>query len=382
MKEKGMIQLQRTGRFAVAVMLMAGLGLAPAAAAEPAEQKHQPNPKLAALPVNAWVRVADKQPAPDGILAYAGGIFDSEHNVYLLFGGGHADYWGNEVCALDIKALTWKRMYEPDAQARYTNDNIDHAKGKLKDSDKPYTRHSYQMQVFVPTAKKMFIWSGCGPGWGKIAPTCVSPKDAWYYDCGANKWELVATDGPACYGGGTCYDSKRDAIWALPGVSWPKLWKFDVKTAKWSSHALKPESSATCHLDLVYNPKRDLIAAAVGERQKAYVINPETFTVEQPDTSLYKPHGGGGMVYLPEQDVAVNVFKEGGVLDFETRKWYPLAPGKVFEGSSWIYGNCNYSPIDKVIIVVNAKGTWAYKPPEKYDLAALAKSQSAPDPGK
>ena len=366
-------------RSSLALIVLAGA--AAAQAAEPSSPKHEPNPKLAALPANTWTRVADKQPAPNGILAYSGGVFDSEHNVYLLFGGGHGDYWGNEVCALDMKTLAWKRMYEPDAEGRYLKDNLDHAKGKLKDSDKPYTRHSYQMQVFVPTAKKMFIWSGCGPGWGKqMGEHCVQPPDAWYYDYAANKWEFLNSNSPKCYGGGTCYDSKRDVIWALPGDSWPKLWKFDVKTGKWSSHALKPEASATCHLDLVYSPKQDRIVAAVGERQKAYIIDPEKFTVEQPDASLYKPHGGGGMVYLPDQDVVVNVFQKGGVFDFETKKWYPLAPEKNFEGSSWVYGDCNYSPVDKVILIVNAAGTWAYRPPEKYDFKALAEKAAAAGP--
>lgn len=361
-------------RIAIAALLASSLSSV-ALAAAPAPAKHRPNPRLAIIKPNSWVQIAGKQPAPGGILAYSGGVFDTAHNVYLLYGGGHGDYWGNEVCALDMRTLKWKAMYKPDARARYTNPNIDNTRGKLKDSDKPYTRHSYQQMVFVPTVKKMFIWSGCGPGWGKIRPTCPSPRDAWYYDYARNKWKLLATTGPKTFGGGTCYDSKRDVIWALPGTSWPKLWKFDVKTAKWSSHKLKPDSSATCHLDLVYSPQQDLIVAAVGARKKAYVINPKTFTITVPDTSTYKPHGGGGMVYLPEQDVAVNVFETIGVFDFKTKRWYSLEPSSYFKGGAWIYGNCNYSPVDNVIVIVNLNGTWAYKPPKKFDFAALAKEQ-------
>jgi hypothetical protein len=360
----------------VILACLALLALAGTAEKTAAKPTHKPNPRLAAIAPNSWVRIAERQPAPKGILAYSGGVLDTEHNVYLLFGGGHADYWGNQVCALDMSTLKWKAMYKPDAKARYTNANLDHIKGKLKDSDKPYTRHSYQQMVFVPTVKKMFIWSGCGPGWSKMHhPGCQQPRDAWYYDYKTNKWKLLASNGPGTFGGGTCYDSKRDVIWALRGSSRAKLWKFDVKTSKWSGHKLTPNSYATYHLDLIYSPKQDLIVAAIGERKKALVIDPKSFKITVPDTSTYKPHGGGGMVYLPEQDVAVNVFKTMGVFDFKTRRWYSLKPSNYFKGSAWIYGNCNYSPIDKVIVIVNRNGTWAYKPPKKFDFEALAKAQ-------
>jgi len=289
-------------------------------------------------------------------VAYSGGVFDSEHNQILVFGGGHADYWGNEVCAFDMRTLKWRVMYKPDARARYTNANIDNTKGKLKDSAKPYTRHSYQMMAFVPTAKKMFIWSGCGPGWGRIAPTCPAPRDAWYYDYAKNKWELLATNGPKGYGGGTCYDPKRDVVWALPGVSWPKLWKFDVKKKSWSKHALKPESPAGCHMNLDYSPKQDRILASIGNQGKwVYVIDPEKFAIGKADVSTFRPRGYGGQTYLPEQDVMLSLVGDPtlGAFDFKTRKWYKLdgpAGGPKMMGYA-VYGRFNYSPHDKAALL-------------------------------
>jgi hypothetical protein len=347
--------------------------------------KHQPNPRLAAMPPHSWLRLGDAPPAPKGIMAYSGGVFDSEHNVFLVFGGGHADYWGNEVCAFDMKTLAWRRMYEPDARARYTNDNIDNQRGKLKDSDKPYTRHSYQMLAFVPSVKKMFIWSGCGPGWGNIAPTCPAPPDAWYYDFVSNKWEFAAANGPKCYGGGTAYDAKRDVIWALPARSWSPLFKFDVKTSAWSKHTLKPEIPAHCHLNLAYNANRDLIVAAQGDNGKTcHLINPNNLTAEKVDTSDYQTVGYGGMIVLPDQDVALHLKGDPalGVLDFDSRKWFKLdgpEGGPKMLGYA-VYGRLRYSPIDKVALFVGPAGVWAYKPPAKYDLKALAARAASQTP--
>ncbi len=332
------------------------------------------NPKLAAMPANSWLRIGQAPPAPSGIMAYSGGAFDTVHNVILIFGGGHADYWGNEVCAFDLATLSWKKMYEPDARNRYTNDNIDNTNGKLKDSDKPYTRHSYQMLTFVPTVGKMFIWSGCGPGWGDIKPTCPSPRDAWYYDYAANKWRQIATGGPGGYGGGTCYDSKRDVVWALPGESWPPLWKFDVKTSTWSRHTMKPETSSGSHTNLVYNAKRDLILAGVAsDGKRSYLINPETFAVEKLDTAEFQPLGHGGLTMLPDHDAALALVGDSklGVFDFQSKRWAPLpeAPGDGPKLMGYaVYGRLWWSPIDKVVLFVGPSGTWAYKPPAKLTL--------------
>ncbi|MGO9920668.1 MAG: sulfatase-like hydrolase/transferase [Isosphaeraceae bacterium] len=139
------------------------------------------NPKLTAIPENTWEKVAGFAPAPSGILAYWGGVYDPVNHQFLIFGGGHADYWGNEVCAFSPATLTWKRMYEPDAQARYTSGNIDNVKGKLKDSDKPYTRHTYNQLCFVTNSASMFIFGGAGPGWGNNVVLLVVDSGVWAY---------------------------------------------------------------------------------------------------------------------------------------------------------------------------------------------------------
>jgi len=92
--------------------------LAADSAARPAPA---PNPKLAATEAKTWLRIGPP-PSPKGIMACSDGVYDSRHNVILIYGGGHADYWRNEVCAFHMASLTWKKIHEPDAQARYNNE--------------------------------------------------------------------------------------------------------------------------------------------------------------------------------------------------------------------------------------------------------------------
>jgi hypothetical protein len=368
----------RATLFVAALACMSADCLASAGPTTRPETTFKPNPKLAGIAPNTWKKIGPPPPAPKGIMAYSGGVFDSAHNVFLIFGGGHADYWGNEVCAFDLKTLKWRKMYEPDARSRYTNDNIDNKRGKLRDSDKPYTRHSYEMMAFVPTVAKMFIWSGCGPGWGNIRPTCPAPPDAWYYDYQANRWELLTTDGPHCYDGGTAYDTKRDVVWAFPGGSWKPIWKFDVKKRAWSKHKLKPEVGGGLGTRMEYSPKRDRLHLTTRGGKDVVLIDPARFTVEKLDTSAYTP-ASGGTVYLPDQDTVVHLgwrkTAPMGVLDFDRKRWLPHKPaGQALPQSRGynVFGRLKYSAIDDVVIFVGPGGTWAWRPPKRFEQLAAS----------
>ena len=47
------------------------------------------------------------------ISAWSGGAYDSGRRRMLVWGGGHDDYWGNELYAFDLGTGTWQRITEP-----------------------------------------------------------------------------------------------------------------------------------------------------------------------------------------------------------------------------------------------------------------------------
>ncbi|MGA2254750.1 MAG: hypothetical protein ABSG53_08825 [Thermoguttaceae bacterium] len=329
------------------------------------------NPKLAVIPESTWEKVAGFAPAPAGILAYSGGVYDSVHNQFLIFGGGHADYWGNEVCAFSPATLTWKRMYEPDAQARYTNGNIDNTQGKLKDSDKPYTRHTYNQLCFVTSAASMFIFGGAGPGWGEIRPTCPAPPDCWSYSLADNKWTLLyaGRGTPGGYAMACCYDAKRDVIWAYGSKS--RLSRFDLKTKTWSTHMVRPaiDYLGLYNFHMQYLPKSDKILLVSND---TCTIDPSTFISQQ--HSLRNASGKAGLAYLPEQDVVFYVSLPGGetgpeyrteVFDCAKGQWQKVQPKRLTaRGAVW--SRLQYDPVDNVLLLVVDSGVWAYKPPQRF----------------
>ena len=319
---------------------------------------------------NTWEKVAGFAPSPKGILAYSGGAFDPENNQFLIFGGGHADYWGNEVCAFSPTTLTWQKMYEPDAKERYTNDNIDNVHGKLKDSDKPYTRHSYNQLCWVKSLGSMFIFGGCGPGWSGVKPNCPTPPDCWSYSYKENRWtSLYAGPGtPTGYAFACCYDSKRDTVWAYSGDG--SLHRFDLAKKLWSAQRVPSniEYLGTYNFQMEYLPKSDRILLL---GKSTCTIDPETLAAEE--HPLVNGGGKAGVTYLPDQDAALYVSLPGeglvyrmAIFDCVTARWRDWqAEGKpASEGVLW--DRLHYDPTDKVALLVSADGVWAWKPPKTF----------------
>ncbi|HXX93646.1 MAG TPA: hypothetical protein VEN81_08425 [Planctomycetota bacterium] len=353
-------------------------------AAPGAEGRFPQNAKLASLPENVWEKVSGPAPAPAGILAYSGGIFDTASHKFLIFGGGHADYWGNEVCAFDPATLSWRKMYEPDAQARYTSSNIDNQNGKLRDSDRPYTRHSYNQLCFIP-GTGMFLFGGCGPGWGSIAPSCPVPPDVWAYSTHENRWtELYSGPGtPGGYAMSCCFDTRRKKVWAYGHDS--QLSGFDLSAKTWTRVPLKPDVGylGGYNFHMEYLPKIDRILI-VG--QDTCTVDPETFRTER--HPFEHSSGKGGLAYLPDQDAVFHALLTVGGLyraavfdcarrtwrDWETQNLPAGAKGKGTEaegGEGNVWSRLQYDPVDKVLLLVVADGVWALKPPPKFEEAAL-----------
>lgn len=359
-------------RLPVLSILLACVVAAPAFAAEgPA-----PNSQLLAQPENTWAKVGPKAPAPGGILAYSGGAFDTVNGRLLIFGGGHADYWGNEVCAFDPATLTWKKMYEPDAEARYTNDNIDNTQGKLKDSDKPYTRHSYNQLCFAAKSGELFIYGGCGPGWGQIKPTCPVPSDVWTYSLKDNKWKLrfAGKGTPGGYAKACAYDSKRDTVWAYAGGQ--SLHRFDLQANTWSTQAVKGSLAPLggYNFQMEYIPSLDRVML-IGAKHTCTVAL-DSFAAEF--HNLQDANGKAGLTYMTEPNALLYFSSPGGetgpayrlaAFDCATKTWHELTPAQPTTTRGGVWDRLHYDPVNKVALLVMGDGVWAYKPPKDVKTA-------------
>jgi hypothetical protein len=232
----------------VALGLLAGLGLVGPAAASVPEWVARTAP-------GTWTTIsrntlADVDPADDPKLnpnhprsapwrgstgqasvidAWNGGAFAPDLGRYgslLLYGGGHGNYFGNEVYAFDLESGRWSRLSDPyvasteQLVARYEQ-------GAFPDGS-PLPPHTYDYVEYDPGTRRMLVLRGLQqlrvPGNG------VSAGSPHAFDLASRRWLRGATHGaPVISGGFSAYDPVKRVHWtASPGKASAGLRWFDA----------------------------------------------------------------------------------------------------------------------------------------------------------
>jgi hypothetical protein len=118
------------------------------------------------------------------ISAWGGAAADTSRSRMLIWGGGHNDYYGNEVYALDLVALTMSRIIDPTTSPALCVE--------AQADGHPSSRHTYDDLTYLASSDKMLSVNGacaCPNGGG-----CVSSA-AWALDLPTLKWSLRNPDG-------------------------------------------------------------------------------------------------------------------------------------------------------------------------------------------
>ncbi len=188
------------------------------------------------------------------VSAWNSGVWDPLNRQMLLWGGGHADYAGNELYAFRTRDFTWSRLTEP-SLGPYNRDPLD--------DGKPVSRHTYDGLTWDDNKNVMLAWGGSrsmdGGGtdvtwtfdptskvWANQQPSGSVPRASYdhtlvydpasktaflkktqgffAYDTVANKWSSIANFGLAPYwpryAAGSprgTIDTKRQLLWVLGG---------------------------------------------------------------------------------------------------------------------------------------------------------------------
>jgi hypothetical protein len=133
-------------------------------------------PLILQMPPNSWLQVnanfysdvwtpASREPLDNGspqnpskiILPWSGFAWDSNRGDIILYGGGHANYPGNDVYRWHSSNLQWERASLPseihnDPVAGFLAiDGVDNA---------PIASHTYDNNIFLPIADRFQTWGG------------------------------------------------------------------------------------------------------------------------------------------------------------------------------------------------------------------------------
>lgn len=96
------------------------------------------------------------QDSPGSVVgAWSGGAASDE--ALYIFGGGHADYCGNELYRFNFSDLSWQRITEPSAYKECPSGACETVDGT------PTSVHSYDAVQWIPYLNS--LWAGPGSGW-------------------------------------------------------------------------------------------------------------------------------------------------------------------------------------------------------------------------
>lgn len=360
------------------VMLAAVLGCALPAAGQ------IPNPTLLALPDGQWSELPGTAMASagdmeidccdygapcmlswGGILAYSGATLDAARQQIVLWGGGHNDYFGNQLLRFELATLTWQLEYSPTSLCLYPSDPT-----YVFTNGMPVSRHTYDHIGVISHLGVLFSFSGAcaeGPLWNGG----WSFADVWTYDFDAQAW----TDHTAQVTGGDDYGL------GLPGNSgeydpvtrlWFHLtpdgvWAFDLSTLTWTRMTWDgpPGIERASVLDLVRRRIWSYGGSYGGDAAlSAYDIASNAFVV----VSTVNPPGtrsAAGLTYDAANDdlVLFGGASDSSVWNYDlaTATWteYAVAGGPA---GSAVYGRFMYEQTHNLFLLVDSvNSVWVWK---------------------
>lgn len=141
------------------------------------------------------------------MMAWSGAVADTTRNRLVIWGGGHSDYYGNEVYALNLTAnpITLTRLNEP---TRFTSNSVSCNGGKYWDG-KPCARHTYDLLSYSPQADVMINFGGSETPNGSFCS-----EDIWSLNLATLGWASKGSGNWDCNSvySGSAYDPNSGLV--------------------------------------------------------------------------------------------------------------------------------------------------------------------------
>lgn len=106
--------------------------------------------------------------------SWSGGAYEEAGKRLWVWGGGHGDYYGNEIYAFGVEKLSWERVTDPTPATTLSAD-------PMPDGN-PISRHTYDGLAFMSHAGRLLAYGGsmAGNGYGT--------QVTWAFNPGTKTW--------------------------------------------------------------------------------------------------------------------------------------------------------------------------------------------------
>ena len=288
-----------------------------------------------------------------GLFNWSGGALDTKRNRLIILGGGHNDYFGNELYALSLDSLNIRRITDPGSTPiTYGYQSCPEA---IANGTQPNSRHTYDGVAYIEHVDRLFIYSGalaCGFGY--------TARDTWTFDFATSTWHRMTSSGtlPAANYGVVCdYDPNTKKVFLHDNSA---FYSYSFETDSYTKLA---DNSLGYHMTCVIDPKRKKFVMFGNDATGTafvYDIGGTNYTRSTLNTTGATAIIGQqypGLAYDPVSDkiVAWNGGNTVYSLDMDTKVWtattYTGGPGPANETGT--FKRWRYSAKEDAFIVAN-----------------------------
>lgn len=346
---------------------------------------------LSDLPRGQWTEIPGSRlsdvaasPSPGGaigrITAWSSAALDARRLHLLVWGGGHADYAGNEVYAFDIAHQEWRRLTEPSV--------ADTGRGETYADGRPRARHTYNYLEYVPGLDRMISFGGAAlyPHGG------TASRQLAEFDVETHTWSIgrrsPVPDVGNMIGTHARVDARSGDVFVLPSQQ-SRLLRYSPSTDRWTEG--RDRAYVRVHSTAAIDPDRRLfVVIGSGGRAGRQAWSWDLDRLGPPIDLRSKTTGafeieaayGPGFDFHPPSGRFV-AWAGGGdvyVLDPSSWRWSRVPPspgGRVDPGPpsrTGTYGRFRYVESIDAFILVNAadQNVYLYRLPARAGGTARA----------
>ncbi len=323
---------------------------------------------------NSTLKTVGPNPVPAGSTgvasvmdAWSGGVYDTDRDQLVVWGGGHTNYAGNEVYAfgpLSSDSASWRRLTNPSTPPA---ENTAHAT-----DGRPVSRHTYNLLAYLPAPYNKMASCAIGSQYSNgYSAASLDFYDFTIDGYSGQPWSQGPSAPSNQYATSAfcAYNPITARLWYQDNSSnQSRLQEYNPASNAWKSHVVfNPNLNMTPAIDT----KRNLMVAVGGRTVYVYNLNsPDGNPVAATTAGPTDVQGGNfpGFIYDPVNDQFVGWNGGAALLALVipsgapsgTWTWTPItldpantvSPGAA--NTTGTYGRFRYVPAHQGVIVVNA----------------------------
>ena len=294
--------------------------------------------------------------APYLVQAWNGGAVDSRRSRLLIWGGGHNDYWGNEMYALDLPTLSIKRIVEPGQTSASS------CTSALPDGT-PTSRHTYDGLTYIAHADRFFAVDG------SLSPCGYGEPATWTHNFATGSWQKMVANSATSTRFGTMavYDAISSKVYVKD--------QYDFFAYSLESNQYTKLNSAAQNVDYhlsatIDTKRRKFVMIGDGVQVIDLATNTMTRMTTSNTPGFVTSQQSPGIDYDPVADRIVAWHGGGSVyaLNMDTGVWTQVAtsPGPTATAPhQGTFGRWGYIPQYGVFALINDidQNAWVFRVP-------------------